>query len=50
MAADRAKRLILGLYRNDIEKHGGLAAKRIKTVFDAIPGRLAKHEKSVGGR
>ena len=47
MAADRAKRLILGLYRNDIEKHGGLAAKRIKAIFDAIPGQLAKHEKKV---
>ena len=47
MAADRAKRLILGLYRNDIEKHGGLAAKRVKAVFDAIPGQLAKHEKKV---
>lgn len=47
MAADRAKGLILGLYRNDIEKRGGLAAKRIKAVFDAIPGQLAKHEKKV---
>ena len=47
MAADRAKRLILGLYRNDIEKHGGLAAKRIKAIFAAIPGQLAKHEKKV---
>ena len=47
IAADRAKGLILGLYRNDIEKRGGLAAKRIKAVFDAIPGQLAKHEKKV---
>ena len=47
VAADRAKRLVLALYRNDIEKHGGLAAKRIKAVFDAIPGQLAKHEKKV---
>ena len=39
MAVDRAKGLILGLYRNDIEKRGGLAAKRIKAVFDAIPGQ-----------
>lgn len=47
MAADRAKRLILTLYRNDIEKHGGLAAKRIKAIFDAVPGQLAKHEKKI---
>lgn len=44
-AADRAKRLVLKLYRDDIEKYGGMAAKRIKAVFDAIPGQLAKHEK-----
>lgn len=44
-AADHAKRLVLKLYRDDIEKYGGLAAKRIKAVFDAIPGQLSKHEK-----
>lgn len=44
-AADRMKRLILKLYREDIEKYGGLAAKRIRSVFDAIPGQLSKHEK-----
>ena len=43
--ADRAKRAILNLYRNDIEKYGGLASKRIKAVFDAVPGQLSKHEK-----
>ena len=47
MAADRSKRIILDLYRNDIEKHGGLAAKKIKAIFDAIPSQLAKHEKKV---
>lgn len=46
-AADRAKKLILKLYREDIEKYGGVAAKRIKAVFDAIPGHLAKHEKKL---
>ena len=45
MAADRAKRLIIKLYREDIEKYGGLEGKRVKAVFDAIPGQLAKHEK-----
>ena len=45
--ADRAKRLVLKLYRDDIEKYGGMASKRIKAVFDAIPGQLAKHEKKL---
>lgn len=44
-AADRAKRMVLKIYREDIEKYGDLAAKRIRAVFDAIPGQLAKHEK-----
>ncbi|MEG1561701.1 MAG: AAA family ATPase [Raoultibacter sp.] len=47
VAADRAKRLVLKLYRDDIEKYGGFAAKRIKAVFDAIPGQLSKHEKKI---
>ncbi|MBP3885161.1 MAG: ATP-binding protein [Olsenella sp.] len=46
-AADHAKRLVLKLYRDDIEKYGGLAAKRIKAVFDSIPGQLSKHEKKL---
>lgn len=44
-AADRAKRLVLRLYREDIEKYGGVAAKRLKAIFDAIPSQLSKHEK-----
>ena len=47
VAADKAKRNVLRLYRNDIEKYGGPDAKRIKAVFDAIPGLLAKHEKKL---
>lgn len=31
-AADRAKRLVLKLYREDIGKYGGLAAKRVRAV------------------
>ena len=46
-AADRAKRLVLKLYRDDIEKHGGMASKRVKAVFDSIPGQLSKHEKKL---
>lgn len=45
IAADRAKQLILKLYREDIEKYGGNTSKRIKAVFDAILGQLSKHEK-----
>lgn len=44
-AADRAKHMVLKIYREDIEKYGGTAAKRIRAVFDAIPGQLSKHEK-----
>ena len=47
MAADRMKRMILKIYREDIEKYGELAAKRIRAVFDAIPGQLSKHEKKL---
>ena len=46
-AADKAKRLVLKLYRDDIEKHGGMASKRIKAVFDSMPGQLSKHEKKL---
>lgn len=46
-AADKAKALVLKLYRDDIEKYGGGAAKRIKAVFDSIPGQLSKHEKKL---
>lgn len=44
-AADRAKSGVLKLYREDIEKYGGIASKRLKRIFDAIPGQLSKHEK-----
>ena len=43
--ADRAKRRILNLYREDIMKFGGEDASRATAVFDAVPGQLAKHEK-----
>lgn len=35
------------MYREDIEKYGGAVSKRIKAVFDAIPGQLSKHEKKL---
>lgn len=47
LATNRAQKLILNLYRKDIEKYGGFASKRVKAVFDAIPGQLSKHEKKI---
>lgn len=44
-AADRAKRLVLKLYREDIDKYGESGVGRLKAIFDAIPGQLSKHEK-----
>lgn len=43
--ADAAKRDILALYRNDINKYGASQAVRAAAIFDAIPGQLSKHEK-----
>ncbi|EEZ91418.1 hypothetical protein HMPREF0578_0456 [Mobiluncus mulieris 28-1] len=43
--AQKAKQLVVKLYRDDIEKYGGTEAKRVKAVFDAIPGQLSKREK-----
>lgn len=45
MRADRAKRRILNLYREDIQKFGNEDASRAAAIFDAVPGQLAKHEK-----
>jgi len=42
---DRAKRRILQLYREDIEKHAGRYALKAKLVFDGIPSQLSRHEK-----
>ena len=44
-AADKAKRRILNLYREDIMKFGGDDASRAAAIFNAVPGQLAKHEK-----
>ncbi|WP_206430755.1 ATP-binding protein [Bifidobacterium goeldii] len=45
MAADEAKRSILRLYRQDIEKYGEIEAKNIAAIFDEIPAQLSRHEK-----
>jgi predicted AAA+ superfamily ATPase len=44
-AADRAKRRILTLYRNDISKFAGRYGSKVTAIFDSIPGQLSKKEK-----
>lgn len=44
-ATDRVKRKILKLYREDIDKHCGRSAAKVKRTFDAIPAQLSRHEK-----
>ena len=41
---DEAKRMILDLYRNDINKYSN-DRSYIQAIFDDIPGQLSKHEK-----
>lgn len=43
--ADREKRKILALYRDDIAKHAKRYAGKVRRIFDEIPGQLSKHEK-----
>ena len=43
--ADREKRKILALYRDDIAKHAKRHAGRVRRIFDEIPSQLSKHEK-----
>lgn len=44
-SVDRVKRGILGLYRSDIGKFAGRNAAKVRSVFDEIPGQLAKRDK-----
>ncbi|MDR2590249.1 MAG: ATP-binding protein [Oscillospiraceae bacterium] len=44
-AADREKKRILTLYRNDIVKFAKGYESRVTAIFDALPGQLAKKEK-----
>ena len=46
-AADREKRDILALYRNDIMKINAKYRSKVLSVFDSIPGLLSQHEKRV---
>ena len=42
---DRVKRRIIKLYREDIDKHAGRHARKVKQVFDGIPAQLNGHDK-----
>ena len=41
---DRQKRLILNLYRNDIQHYADNLETRVTQIFDEIPAQLQKHE------
>lgn len=43
--ADREKRRILELYRDDIRKHADDLNLKVEQIFDTIPAQLQKHEK-----
>ena len=43
--ADRVKRQILELYRNDISKFAKGYDTKVKSIFEEIPSQLQKHEK-----
>lgn len=43
--ADRSKRKIIKLYRNDVSKFAKGYESRVLAVFDGIPSQLSKHEK-----
>ena len=42
---DRQKRLILNLYRNDIQNYADGLETKVTQIFDEIPAQLQKHEK-----
>jgi len=43
--ADKIKKQILTLYRNDISKYGGSYRNKVTAIFDEIPGQLSRKEK-----
>lgn len=47
LKADKEKRDILTLYKNDISKADGKYRTRVKSIFEQIPAFLSKHEKRV---
>ena len=42
---DKQKRVILGLYRNDISHYADRQENNVTQIFDALPGQLQKHDK-----
>ena len=44
-SADRIKRNILKLYREDIRKHSEELNLKVEQIFDTIPSQLQRHEK-----
>lgn len=44
-AADREKRRILALYRDDIARQAGRYAGKVRKIFDELPSALSRHEK-----
>ena len=44
-AADKVKKRILSLYRNDIAKYAGGYKNKVLEIFDTLPGQLSKKEK-----
>ena len=46
-ASDRAKRQILELYRNDIQKISLRYRSKVGSIFESLPGFLSTHEKKV---
>lgn len=45
--ADKKKRLIISLYKDDIKKAARKYRSRVSAIFDNIPGFLSKHEKKI---
>ena len=46
-ASDRAKRMILDMYRDDIKKAARKYRSRVSAVFEHIPATLSTHEKKL---
>ncbi len=46
-ASDKAKRMILALYRDDIKKAARKYRRRVSAVFEHIPAALSSHEKKL---
>lgn len=46
-SSDQAKRQILELYRNDIQKVSARYRSKVASLFDYLPGYLSTHEKKI---